>query len=118
MIGLPCTCSLPETVPLPSAFHEHLVRLVAGSLLNIARHAQATRAWVCATRDQELFTLEIGDDGIGFDQERVVRQGGHYGLLGLRERARLLHGQLIILSAPGKGTTIRLQFPATERTRL
>lgn len=113
--GIPCTCSLPETIPLPSAFHEHLVRLVAESLLNIARHAQATRAWVCAARDQDLFTLEVGDDGIGFDQETGVRPGSHYGLLGLRERARLLHGQLVILSVPGKGTTIRLQLPASER---
>jgi two-component system, NarL family, sensor histidine kinase YdfH len=112
--GIPCTYSFPETVPLPSALHEHLVRLIAESLLNIARHAQATCAWVCATCDQELFTLEIGDDGIGFDPEVVARQSGHYGLLGMRERARLLHGQLVTLSTPGNGTTIRLQLPAMD----
>jgi NarL family two-component system sensor histidine kinase YdfH len=114
--GIPCICSLPETLPIPTAAHEHLVRLVAESLLNIARHAQATRAWVCAVSELGLFALEIGDDGIGFDHEVAASQGGHFGLLGMRERARLLHGQLLILSAPGKGTTIRLQVPvpATE----
>ena len=109
--GIPCTCSLPETLPLPTSFHEHLLRLVTEGLLNIARHAQATHAWVCAACDQERLTFEIGDDGIGFDPASVAQQAGHYGLLGLRERARLLQGQLSILSAPGKGTKICLQLP-------
>jgi two-component system, NarL family, sensor histidine kinase YdfH len=39
--GIPCTCSLPETLPLPTSFHEHLLRLVTEGLLNIARHAAA-----------------------------------------------------------------------------
>ena len=109
--GIPCTCSLPEALPLATSFHEHLLRLVTEGLLNIARHAQATHAWVCAACDQERLTFEIGDDGIGFDPAVEALQAGHYGLLGLRERARLLQGQLFILSAPGKGTTIRLQLP-------
>lgn len=113
--GIPCTCSLPETLPLPTPFHEHLLRLVTEGLLNIARHAQATRVWVCATCDQEGLMFEIGDDGIGFDPAIVAQQAGHYGLLGLRERARLLQGQLFILSAPGKGTTIRIQLPGIKR---
>lgn len=113
--GIPCTCSLPETLQLPATVHEHLVRLVTEGLLNIARHAQATHARVCVTRDQERLVFEIGDDGIGFDPAIAVQQAGHYGLLGLRERARLLQGQLIIFSAPGKGTTIRIQLPGRER---
>lgn len=116
--GISCTCSLPETLLLPPAFHEHLLRLVTEGLMNIARHAQATHAWVSAACDRETLTFEIGDNGIGFDPADVAGQAGHgnsgtshYGLLGLRERARLLHGQLFILSALGKGTTIRLQLP-------
>lgn len=109
--GISCTYSLPETLLLPPALHEHLLRLVTEGLMNIARHAQATHAWICATGDREILTFEIGDNGIGFEPADVARQAGHYGLLGLRERARLLHGQLFILSAPGKGTIIRLQLP-------
>ncbi len=111
--GIPCTSSLPETLALSTSCQEHLVRVVSEGLLNIARHAQATHAWVCATSDREELTLEIGDDGIGFDPVVVTQPGGHYGLLGLRERARLLKGNLCIKSAPGQGTTIRLQFPAS-----
>jgi len=122
--GICCACSLPETLLLPPALYEHLLRLVAEGLMNIARHAQATRAWVCANCDHQGLTFEIGDDGIGFDPEAAGRQAGHgnsgtshYGLLGLRERARLLQGQLQIISAPGKGTTIRLQLPGTDGGR-
>ena len=85
--------------------------------MNIARHAQATRAWICTNCDQQDLTFEIGDDGIGFDPEAVAQQAGHYGLLGLRERARLLQGHLQIISAPGKGTVIRLQLPGTDGGR-
>lgn len=112
--GIACSSSLPETLLLPPALHEHLLRLVAESLMNIARHAQATRAWVRASCDQQRLTFEIGDDGIGFDPGAVARQAGHYGLPGLRERARLLQGHLQIISAPGKGTTIRLHLPGTD----
>jgi NarL family two-component system sensor histidine kinase YdfH len=112
--GIACTCTLPETLPLPPALQEHLLRLVAEGLMNIARHAQATHAWVCANCDQLGLTFEIGDDGIGFAPEAAAQQAGHYGLVGLRERARLLQGHLQIISAPGKGTTIRLHLPGTE----
>lgn len=110
--GIACACSLPETL-LPPALQEHLLRLVAEGLMNIARHAQATRAWVCASCEKQGLMFEIGDDGIGFDPETAARQAGHYGLLGLRERARLLQGHLQIISAPGKGTIIRLHLPGT-----
>ena len=59
--------------------------------------------------------FEVGDDGVGFDPLAVAQQAGHYGLLGLRERARLLQGQLDILSTPGQGTTIRLRLPVGNR---
>lgn len=115
--GICCTCSLPETLLLPPELHEHLLRLVAESLMNIARHAQATRAWVSATCDQQGLTFEIGDDGVGCEPDAVAGQTGHYGLLGLRERARLLQGHLQIMSAPGEGTIIRLHLPDRDRGR-
>jgi len=112
--GISCTSSLPETFALPATFQEPFLRLVTEGLMNIARHAQATHAWVHGTCDQDTFTFEIGDNGIGFDPLAVTQQAGHYGLLGLRERARLLHGQLDIVSAPAQGTTIRLHLPSVN----
>jgi NarL family two-component system sensor histidine kinase YdfH len=59
----------------------------------------------------ELLRLALQDDGIGFDPAAVAGQPGHYGLLGLRERVRLLHGNLEIQSTPGAGTRICFSFP-------
>ncbi len=113
--GIACTCSLPEMFAVPPALHESFLRLVSEGLMNITRHAQAARAWVCGNCEQGTFTFEVGDDGIGFDPLAVAQQAGHYGLLGLRERARLLQGQLDIVSAPGEGTMLRLCLPIGKR---
>jgi NarL family two-component system sensor histidine kinase YdfH len=58
--------------------------------------------------------IEVRDNGLGFDPTAVAERG-HYGLLGLRERVRLLGGQFVIVTAPGQGTTLRLLLPATRK---
>ncbi len=85
--------------------------------MNITRHARATHVWVRAAMVQDMLMFEISDNGIGFDPASIAQQDGHYGLLGLQERARLLHGKLCIVSAPGKGTTIRLHLPGRSGER-
>ena len=55
--------------------------------------------------------MEIGDDGVGFDPDGIQVQDGHYGLLGIRERAKMLGGNLEIVSAKAKGTKLRLRIP-------
>ena len=102
--GIPCTCCLQTK--FPGEYHEHLLRMVSEGLTNIARHAQASQAWIRAGGENAAIILEIGDNGIGFDPAKVTT--GHYGLLGLRERARLMNGQLLISSESGKGTIVRL----------
>ena len=82
--------------------------------MNVARHAQACQAWVCVTEKDELLVIEVRDDGVGFESTVISRQG-HYGLIGLRERARLLGGQLTIISAPGKGTCMHVFLPVREK---
>jgi len=51
------------------------------------------------------------DDGRGFDLTAAASESGHYGLLGMRERARLAGGTLAVESTPGKGTTLWLSVP-------
>ena len=85
--------------------------MVSEGLTNIARHAQAQQVWIHATRTGETLSLEIRDDGTGFDPAIVARLPGHYGLLGLRERTRLVGGHLHIQSEPGAGTTLRFSLP-------
>ena len=69
-----------------------------------------------ATASLDGLLLEIGDDGVGFDPDALVHAPGHYGLLGLRERARLAGGRLKITSQPGAGTTLHLHLPRSGKT--
>ena len=72
---------------------EHSERIISESLANITRHAQADNVWLSLHQSDEELTIDIRDDGVGFDVETAVR-AGHYGLLGIRERARLVNGAL------------------------
>jgi NarL family two-component system sensor histidine kinase YdfH len=109
--GIPCTCCLQTK--LPGEYHEHLLRITREGLTNIARHAQASHVWIRAGIESAMITFDIEDNGIGFDPAQVTT--GHYGLLGLRERARLMNGHLLVDSESGRGTTVRLCLPI-ERT--
>ena len=58
--------------------------------------------------------VEIDDDGCGFDPEvAAAAEGHHYGLIGMRERAAKMGGEIRITSAPGKGTKVHLRVPAS-----
>jgi len=109
--GIACEYDLTALPELPEPVCEQVLRAVREGLTNIARHAQAHRVWIQTSGDQERLHIEVGDDGVGFDQELVGRQSGHYGLLGLRERMRLLGGDVSIQSRPGEGTTLSFSWP-------
>ena len=59
-------------------------------------------------------TIEIRDNGLGFDTSRLSKKSGHYGLIGLQERACLAGGTLQVESAPGHGTIIQLSIPTNN----
>jgi len=84
-----------------------LYRLVQEALNNVAKHSGARHAWVTLRQDQRQIALTIRDDGKGFDPER----SRGLGILGMKERLRLLHGLLTIESAPGTGTSIAASVP-------
>ncbi|HEU5200833.1 MAG TPA: sensor histidine kinase, partial [Ktedonobacterales bacterium] len=109
--GISCESELAPLGRVAPAYAEHLVRAISEGLRNIAQHAQARHSWVRATCQEDRLVIEVGDDGLGFDPALVAGQNGHYGLLGLRERARLIGGQLALLSAPGQGTRVQLLLP-------
>ncbi|KPL77013.1 hypothetical protein ADN00_10615 [Ornatilinea apprima] len=109
--GIHCEVSLDLPPSLPQAAREHLPRIVGEGLANIARHARAKNAWVRLETTETRLSLEIGDDGEGFDTLAVEGSSGHYGLVGMRERARLAGGSLEVFSQPGQGTRLAAQFP-------
>jgi two-component system, NarL family, sensor histidine kinase YdfH len=113
-----CVADIAALSLVPENLCEHVLRAITEGLTNIARHAQAHQVWVCAHFNEVILTIEVRDDGIGFESTTVMDQKGHYGLLGLRERARLVGGHLDMESFPGKGTTLRLCLPVNQREGL
>ncbi|MGC1523167.1 MAG: histidine kinase [Steroidobacteraceae bacterium] len=88
---------------------ETIVRMAQEALRNVERHARATRADVRlrSTGDGKL-ELQIEDNGVGFDPAAL--RPGHYGIVGLREQADLIGGELHIDSKPNAGTTLRVSL--------
>ncbi|MCA9959352.1 MAG: sensor histidine kinase [Anaerolineales bacterium] len=107
--GIPCATELPTALDLPSLQSEHLLRCISEGLTNVARHAQATQAWVTLTQADAALHITVRDNGRGFDPTAIP--AGHYGLVGLRERARLAGGTLHIASEPEQGTRIEMVIP-------
>jgi PAS domain S-box-containing protein len=101
------------TVPLDDRQAIALYRIAQESLTNVARHAAARRVQIRLARDGAGLTLSIGDDGVGFDVAQGQRTG-HFGLLGMRERARRLGADFQVLSQPGAGSTVQVRLPQSQ----
>ena len=105
--GIPCTLELTMSAGHAAAdVSDHALHVLSEALANVARHAQATQVTVRLLLQDHQLTLEVCDNGQGFDAAQPV-DAGHYGLLGMRERARLSGGTLTIASAAGEGTCVR-----------
>jgi two-component system sensor histidine kinase DegS len=98
---------------LPSAIETHVFRIAQEALNNVHKHAGASKVVVRIDRTAHETRLEIADNGIGFDPSapRQAPKGRGLGVLGMRERAALIGGELHVVSRPGKGTSIRLVLP-------
>jgi signal transduction histidine kinase len=80
------------------------------ALTNIEKHARPRRASLTILWEPDCLTIEIEDEGAGFDPQ-VVDEARHYGLMIMRERAASAGGELVIESHPGLGTTVSLRVP-------
>lgn len=88
-----------------------IYRIAQESLNNVARHAQATEVEVELICEEGLISLSIRDNGGGFDLGHLAQARARLGLLSMRERVRLVHGALEVVTAPGQGTHIQVQIP-------
>lgn len=97
--------------PLPDEAAVNLYRVVQEALTNVARHAAARLVTVRLSWEDACFVLTIHDDGQGFVVPAAFHDlavQGHFGLVGMRERVELIGGTLMVESAPGRGTTVRV----------
>jgi len=97
---------------IPPAWSENLFWITIEALNNALKHAQAHNMKIILRSSPQRVELEVIDDGRGFDPGKP-RPGG-MGLQNMRERAGMLHGELEILSTPGKGTCVRFNAEIRE----
>ena len=110
--GVKCDVSVPaeDDLPMDRERATALFRILQETLTNVARHASATHVRVRLTNYDHTVALEVRDNGRGIDDTRI-RGRQSLGMLGMKERAVLLGGELVIESKPGSGTTVIVRIP-------
>ena len=103
------------TRDLHPILRDEVYRIAAEALRNAFRHAQARQIEIEIRYGNQEFRLHVRDDGRGLDPAVSVsqRRAGHYGLPGMRERAKIAGGKLTVWSEVGAGTEVELQIPAS-----
>jgi len=108
--GTPCQ--------LPSRIEGHLLRIGQEATTNAVKHAQGTIIRLELRYEPQSVQLSIQDDGLGFDAENAISsEAGHFGLLGMRERAEKIGGTITVLSTPGSGTRIHVTVPLITKVQ-
>ena len=104
-----------EARNLHPILRDETYKIAAEALRNAFRHSQARQVEVEIRYDSEQFRLRVRDDGKGVDPAILSRQAseGHFGLPGMRERATLIGGRLVVWSEADAGTEVELRVPAS-----
>jgi PAS domain S-box-containing protein len=89
-------------------------RIVQEALTNVARHAGVNEATVRIWSDGKLLSVQVEDNGVGFNADAVLQAGTSSGLAGMRERAVLLGGRLTVDSTPDGGTRVTAELPLED----
>jgi signal transduction histidine kinase/ligand-binding sensor domain-containing protein len=101
-----------EPKELPQDMEQHLIRIAQEAVTNVLKHAGASQIWIKLHMEARKLYLRIKDNGHGFEQDGVFASlGGHFGLIGMRERAERLGGDLHLASHPGEGTEVEVEVP-------
>ena len=98
---------------LSPGIEQEILRIAQEAIQNVKKHAGATHIFVQLEYRPNAIALDVRDDGRGFVQS-AVSTTGHYGLIGMRERAAAIGGTIEVTSEPGVGTTVRLRAEPRE----
>jgi len=111
---IPCKVELPPDMGEPTGLTAiTLFRIFQESTTNILRHAQASHVWVCIARRGDGVLLRVRDDGVGI-AARKVRSTRSIGLTGMRERAAIANGRLVVGAMRGGGTLVSVWIPLSR----
>jgi signal transduction histidine kinase len=109
--GLRVELALEPEIAVPPEEEQAILRIVGEALSNTARHAHASTVGIRLDRLSGPLHLAIIDDGRGFDPEAECKAGHGFGLHNMRERARLVGGDVRFVSEPGRGTRVEIALP-------
>jgi two-component system sensor histidine kinase UhpB len=116
-VGIRFTISIKiKNVKLNKEVTTAIYRIIQESLTNVIRHAKASEVKINLQKTRKSLILEISDDGIGIKKEEISAPNS-FGLVGIRERARSINGELEILGIPKKGTTIKVSINLDQNSR-
>jgi signal transduction histidine kinase len=105
-----------ETYILPIEVRTALFRIAQEAVNNTVKHAGASNIWIVLSFAERSVSVQVRDDGSGFDGNIIsMKSRTSWGLIGMRERAALLGGELAINSKPGMGTAIEVSIPYAQR---
>jgi ligand-binding sensor domain-containing protein/two-component sensor histidine kinase len=97
---------------LPQEIEHNLLRIAQEAVTNVLKHASAQRIRIKLHMEARKLYLRITDNGHGFEQEGVFASlGGHFGVIGMRERAERMGGEFRLASNPGEGTELEVMVP-------
>jgi len=109
--GIECSAAIANDISVEDkSISTAVFRIVQEALTNVIRHSKATCVNVDLANKDNALVLEVRDNGTGIDAEKISSRSS-FGLMGMRERARFLGGEINILGIPGKGTTVRVSIP-------
>jgi two-component sensor histidine kinase len=95
---------------------QNLLRIAQEAVANAVKHATANVIWLELTLEKDLLKLRVKDDGKGFEPLNTFSvSGGHFGIVGMRERAERLGGKFNLASQPGSGTQVEVSVPIASR---
>lgn len=103
--------------PVDPRVERELLRIAQEAITNVLHHARATETSVELHYSSDMLMLTIEDNGVGFVVDTAAGKIGHYGLLGMKERAATIDGTLEVASTPGKGTKVTLRVPIAQSVR-
>lgn len=106
----------PTEKPLSEVVRSVAYQAARELLINVAKHAEATIAWITLKKDVDFIVLTVQDDGIGFapDHDRMASASDGFGLFNIRRQINFLGGDLNIASRHGQGTTVTIRIPLRD----
>jgi ligand-binding sensor domain-containing protein/signal transduction histidine kinase len=100
--------------PLDGGVEREVLRIAREAVVNAVRHGEPGNILVRLEFDEDVFGMEIRDDGRGFAGTPPDGRSGHFGLTGMRERAAAINGSLTVESSAGAGTRVKLEVPLSR----